>query len=429
MQMKKTPLEMLSCREIKSPSKLYSIIFRFLLKLMQGRADVSYHYSFDKKEMQGKQVIILADHATVNAYKYVLYGYPFANPNVVIGYQNIFVKGLFQFLLRGGIIPKKLFQSELKSALEMLSVLKNGGSLCVFPEGIQSASGSTHPIFTGTAKLLKRAGVTVVLCKSYGAYLVRPRYKKEENKGHQEFHYEILFTEEELKTLSVSEIDAKLLERFKYNDFEWNKVVRNKYAGRKNQPLAKGIDALLYHCPKCNSEFKIKTKGEEIVCEHCGNTVILNEYYDLIPKTDKDYMPYASTDEWFKRQRKLVADEVQEHFCYQYECEVYDIHTDKLQSSPYYACGEGVVTLTNDTVRYVGTRHNQEVDLTFEVKNIPSFVFTPNQDNDFYYNETYYSFRPKTDRLKVVKYMLLVEESHRLKDEAWDKISREVYDK
>ncbi len=426
-EMKKTPLEVLDNRQIALPAKGAGVCARFLLGLMTLGSNVKYSYAFDKEEMRGKQVILLADHATKDAYKYVLSGYPFVMPNVVIGYQNIFVKGLFSLLLKGGIIPKKLYQADAKAAMDMFKVLKMGGSLCIFPEGIQSTVGSTHPIFTGTAKLLKKAGVPVVLCKSYGAYLVKPRYKKRENKGRQEYRYEILFTEEELKRLSIEEIDERLLKRFSYNDFEWNKTAREKYVGK--EPLAKGIESILYRCPKCGGEFTVKTVGEEIVCGACGNTVVLNEYYDLAPKTAADYLPYASIDEWFLHQRKLVGEEVKEKFCYEYECEAYDVHTDKLSTSPYYVCGEGVITLTNEGVRYKGTRHGENVDLFFDMKGIPSFVFTPNQDNDLYYENIYYSFRPKTDRAKVVKYMLLTEEAHRLVSEAWDKISRDAYEK
>ncbi len=426
--MKKTPLEILNNRKIALPSKFAAGVCRLLLKAMQLGSDVEYTYAFDKKEVKNKQVILLADHATKDAYKYVLHGYPFATPNVVIGYQNIFKKGLFKLLLKGGIIPKKLYQADTKAVLDMLKVLKMGGSLCLFPEGYQSASGSTLPIFMGTAGLLKKTGVTVVLCKSYGAYLVRPRYKLKENKGHQEFRYEILFTEDELKELSEEQICEKLLERFRYNDFEENKIRRNKYYGPKGEPLAKGIDSILYYCPKCHSEFTLKTEGEEIICEHCGNTVLLNEYYDLIPKTSEDRLPFSTVDDWYKYQRKLVAEEVKSPFFYQYECDIYDLHTEKLYSDPMYCCGEGTVTLTNETIRYQGTRHGEEVDLTFDVKAVPSFFFAPNRDNGLYYNNMYYIFAPKGDKRKAVKYMLLVEEAHRLVDDIWNKISRDVYD-
>ncbi len=424
--MKKTPLEILNERETALPNRRSTRMFRILIRLMQLGDDVTYKYSFDKKEMKDKQVILLADHATKYAYKYVIRGYPCIQPSVVIGYQNIFVKGLFKFLLRCGVIPKKLYQTDQKSVMEMLKILKLGGSLGIFPEGIQSTSGSTHPIFAGTAKLLKKAGVPVVLCKSYGSYLVRPRYKTANNKGRQEFHYEILFTEQDLKDMSVEEIDSRLLERFKYNDFEWNKAARNKYKG--DEPLAKGIENVLYRCPKCHSEFMIKTEGEDIICTNCGNTACLNEYYDLLPKTENDYLPYASVDEWFKAQRKLVQEEVKSPFCYRYECDVLDLHTDKICSEPFYRCGEGVMTITNDKIHYEGTRHGENVDLCFDMKGVPSFVFTPNQDNAMYYDNVYYRFAPKTDKSKVVKYMLLVEEAHRMLDATWDKISKDAYD-
>ncbi len=425
--MKRTPLEIVNNREISLPKKGYSRLLYFILKIMQSKSDVSYKYSFDTEKMKGKQVILLADHATKNAYKYVLYGYPFVKPNVVIGYQNIFVKGLFKLLLNGGIIPKKLYQADQKSVADMLRVLSMGGSLCIFPEGIQSSSGSTHPIFTGTAKLLKKAGVPVVLCKSFGAYMVRPRYKREDNSGHQEFHYEILFSEKDLQELSVEEIYQKLLERFRYNDFEWNKTARCKYNGKKGEPLAKGIETILYRCPKCGSEFTLKTEGEEIICEKCSNTVVMNESYDISPKTEGDYLPYSSIDEWYKDQRKAVQEEIKNPFCYEYECEAVDLHTDKICSEPFYKCGDGVITLTNEYIKYKGTRHGEEVDLTFDVKGIPSYIFTPGKENDFYYNNFYYCFRPKQNKNMVVKYMLLIEEANRLTNEAWDKVNKDAY--
>ncbi len=425
--MRKTPLEKLNERKLGLPSRGITGLVYLILRLAQVGADVSYSYDFCKEDLKGKQVILLADHATREAYKYVLYGYPFVCPNVVVGYQNIFVRGLFGILMKAGVIPKKLYQADPRSVFDMISVLKMGGSLCIFPEGIQSSSGSTHPIFPGTAKLLKKAGVTVVLCKSYGSYLVKPRYKKKENRGHQEFHYEILFTPEDLKAQSTEEIYAGLLARFRYNDFEWNRAHRNSYKGRRGEPLAKGIENILYLCPKCGGEFCLKTEGEHIICTKCQNRVLLNQYYELSPAGQGDYMPYSSVDDWFKVQRKAAAREVRDGFCCEYRCEHYDLHTEKLSFSPYYSCGEGTVTLTPQGIGYRGTRHGKNVDLFFDIKNIPSFVFTPAQDNDLYYDGTYYSFRPLHDRARVVKYMLLAEEAHRLTDKNWNRVSEDVY--
>ncbi len=423
--MKKTPLEKLNSRKIGLPNKFAIPLLRLIMAAMQAGDDVSYKYDFDCKELKGKQVILLADHATRLAYKYVIHGCKFTTPNVVIGYQNIFVKGLFSLMLLGGIIPKKLYQTDSKSVMDMMRVLSMGGSLCIFPEGIQSSSGSAHPIFPATAKFLKKAGVTVVLCKSYGSYLVTPRYKRTKNKGHQEFHYQILFTEEELKSLSVEQIEEKLTREFAYNDFEWNKTARHTYKG--DTPLAQGIEKILYHCPKCGSEFTLKTEGERIICTNCQNTVVLNEYYDISPESEKDILPYGTIDDWFKAQRALAAKEAKAGFCYEYECDIYDMHTEKLSSEPFYCCGEGKITLTEKGIRYIGTRHGQSVDLFFDINKTPSFVYVPGRDNDVYYNDIYYIFKPKTEQNRVVKNTLLIEEAHRLINPAWDNASAAAY--
>ena len=83
--MKKTPLETLNTRQIALPNKWAAKIVRVLLKLMQFRKDVAYQYAFDVGEMKGKPIILLAAHATKDAYKYVLHGCTFCDPNVVIG--------------------------------------------------------------------------------------------------------------------------------------------------------------------------------------------------------------------------------------------------------------------------------------------------------------------------------------------------------
>ncbi len=106
-----------------------------------------------------------------------------------------------------------------------------------------------------------------------------------------------------------------------------------------------------------------------------------------------------------------------------------DLHTEKLCKEKFYKCGEGVVTITNDSIRYVGTRHGQKVDIVLDMKGIPSFTFTPNKNNYLYYDNLVYCFKPKKDVLKVVKYMLIVEESNRLLSDSWNKVCKDVYEK
>ena len=419
-------LEIIANREVKLPKTGAMIFFRVLLFIKSLIAHPKYYYHFNKKEMKGRQVVLLSDHASRDTFYYTISGYNFVNPNVVIGYQNIFKRGLFKPFLDSGVIIKNLYEADLKAIKQMFDVVKMGGSLCLFPEGIQSTSGSTHPMNPSTIKFLKKLDIDVVLCKSFGTYLSRPRYSSSTRKGPIEIHYELLFTKNELKEKSVDDLYDKYLERFKYNDFKWNEIHHYRYKGKESN--ACGITKIIYYCPKCGSEFTLEEKGNHIKCSRCGNEVIIDDYYDII-KVDDALMPYKDIDEWYKAQRKLVQEEVKdEAFEVKYDVYSIDLYYDRLRKNQYYIDGEGIIIINKEGIRFNGTKKGEKVDILFELSNTPSFTFTPGKENDIYYHGQYYSFRPKNNNLKVVKYMLYVEEMHNMIDEAWNKVSRDVYD-
>jgi hypothetical protein len=92
--------------------------------------------------------------------------------NIVAGYQNFFSSKTNYFgMTQMNAIPKLLYQPDTSCTRKMLKVIKSGGSLALFPEGIQSISGSTHPINPATCKFIKKAGVLVILANSQGSYL------------------------------------------------------------------------------------------------------------------------------------------------------------------------------------------------------------------------------------------------------------------
>ncbi len=418
-------LDYIDKRKVTLPKWGSSKLLRTVLILKSASLKPKYVYHFDKKEMKGRQVVLLSDHASRDTFYYTLNGYKFVNPNVVVGFQNIFVKHIFKVMLKSGVILKSLYEADIKATKQMFDVAKQGGSLCIFPEGIQSTSGSTHPMNPSTIKFLKKLGITVVLCKSYGSYLSRPRYSKTTRRGHMEFHYEILFTEDELKEKSVDELYEKFITNFKYNDFTWNEKHQYKYIGKESN--ACGIDKILYYCPKCGKEFTLSVNGSDIICSNCCNTITVDECYNLIPK-ENSVLPFKNIDEWYKYQRSLVKEEVKDpNFSITYDVYSVDLRYDKLYKDQYYIDGEGKITINHDGIRFVGVKKDKEVDISFDILNLPSFPFTPGKENDIYYHSEYFSFRPKSDNLKVVKYMLYVEELHNQKDEAWAKVSDDVY--
>ncbi len=420
------PQEYIKKHTAKRATRFTTVLFKVLMFFYCLGEKITYTYDFDKKAMRKKQVILLADHSSRNNAFYVLHGFPCGRiPNIVVGYHNILVKGLFKLILKMGVIPKYLYAPDTRASKNILRVLKSGASLCLFPEGIQSTCGSTHPMNPATIKLLKKANVDVVLCHSYGAYLHRTRYSKRFRHGKMHFHYSVLFTKEELASLTEEQLYQKYLQKFCYNDFEWNQTEQNVYKGK--EPNITGLENIIYYCPRCHSQFTMHTHKNCIICENCGNTVKMDECYNIEPVGDS-VLPFKRVDLWYNHQRKMVAEEVsRQNFELSYKANLIDLHAEKLAYHKYFVNGEGTVTITQKGITYSGTRNNENVEMFFDITAVPSFPFTPNDSNDMFYGENYFGFQPKTDRLKVVKYMLVVEELHNRADPIWNKYSKDVY--
>lgn len=419
--MKKTVREIVENIGTSLPESLPYTALQKILKAKAAKLNVRYFYHLDRAELQGRQVILLADHACTESYVTALTGYPFVKLNVVMGKHHFYKKLLLSMFNRCGCIPKSLFEPDIKCTGKMLKIIKKGGSICLFPEGVQSSNGGTQPINPATAKFLKKLGIPVVLCKSYGAYLCLPKYDEVRRDGYQEIHYEMLFTPEDLEQLSVEEIDARLIDRFRYNDFVWNSEHKHEYKAKDGGSNAKGIDKLLYLCPRCGREFSMHVEDKDIVCE-CGNRIRVHDTYELEAIGNDSMLPYSNITEWHFAHRDKVREEIQNpDFEISYECDLIELYQEKLIKNPQIVTGHGTVTIDHEHMIYRGSRYEDSTELVFEIRKMPTFLSMPDKGNEFFYNGEFYLFRPCEDMRHSSKYQLVVEELHNLQDERWRK--------
>lgn len=424
--MKKTNLhERLVNRKIKKPSRFFGFFILRAFKRISRKNQVKFTYDLDRKKLKDKQIILLCKHASRDDYIYTIAGYGSCNIHVICGYQNFFSKYLYSMLIKMGVIAKYLYAPDRTAVKHMLQVIKEGRSIVLFPEGIQSTSGSTHPINPATMKFLYKCKVPVVLCSSYGAYMTRPRYSKVRKVGQMIYHYEYLFKEEDYEKFSYDELYEKLLIKFKYNDFEYNKKARVAYHG-ECENIA-GLDKIIYKCPCCGSEFKFDIHGSNMSCLDCGFEVMMNEYYDLLPVNKN--LPFTNIDLWYKWQRKEVAKEViKDNFQLKMEVDAFCLNIHKIKKDNLVHLGEGILTMTNHYLTYEGVINDEVKKIVFDLAFLPSLSFTPGIDFEFYYDEKHYCYKPKENNLQVVKWMLACEEINFLHNEAWFKAKKEVYD-
>ena len=414
-------------RKIKKANPLLMSFAMFVLGFLNKKYKVKFNYNYDYKTLKKEPVILLASHASRNEFIYMIYGFKHRDINIVCGYQNIIKKGLYKLLIGLGVISKYLYQPDVICVKNIFKVLKRNGKVVIFPEGIQSTSGSTHPINPATIQFIKKSKANVVISTSKGAYLSTNRYSKDRKKGNIKVDFNLVLTPNMLEELTEEQIYNLLLEKISYNDFEYNKTARNKYISKNSNAF--GITKILYKCFECKKENTLYVEKDNIICSHCGTKVQVNEYYDLIPincnKLPKDI------DEWYKWQRRCVSKEINnDNFELSLSGSICTLKLDKLRKEPHNReiLSIGKLILNKKELSFKGKLNEKEVNFNFDTKSIYSLTLTRKGYLEFYNSNDYYIIVPDDLNQCLIKWTLASEEIHNLYDEKWKSACEDVYD-
>ena len=425
--MKKDLKTRLINRKVKKPDAVLMTLAMWVMGAINKANRVEFSYDYDPKDIEHQPTLLLSSHAARLEFIYTVYGFHRKDVNIVCGYQNIMQKGVYPILIKLGVISKYLYQPDFMCVKNMLRALRRNGAVAVFPEGIQSTSGSMHPINPATAQFLKHSRANVVVCTTKGAYLATNRYSSDRKKGYIGVSYHLLFTPKMLEELTEQQIYEQLLQAIRYNDFAFNKTARHAYVGKK--PNAHGIDKILYKCPDCQAEHTLRVEHDTIVCESCGFSVRVNEYYDLVDAKGQG-VP-ADIDAWYKWQRRCVADEVKDDaFELSLKASLCTVRLDRLRKSPrdMLTLSVGEVSLTNQGLRFSGELDGQRADFEFRAQSIYSLTFSTQGYLEFYHNNDYYMIVPAHSERGLIKWTLASEEIHNLYDERWREACEDVYE-
>ena len=166
------------------------------------------------------------------------------------------------------------FTPDAHALRQILRVIAAGGNICLMPEGMSSITGMAQPVIPGGAKLLKKLGVPVYYSKISGAYLTYTKHCLDQRKGRIEVVVDRMFTSEQLRELSVEEIEDTMNRLLAHDDYMWNRKAQVHFDGKGQ--MAKKLDTLLYLCPKCGALYEMECEGNTMRCRRCGNTRVLS---------------------------------------------------------------------------------------------------------------------------------------------------------
>ena len=288
-----------------------SLFFRTLLKVVSAGDLKAVDFKCEKKGMEklGKKepAMFLMNHSSFIDLKIastILYPRLF---NIVCTSDGFVGKA---WLMRHlGCIPARKFIADVPMVQDMMyAVKKLKSSVLLYPEASYSFDGTATPLPSSLGKCLKMLGVPVVMIKTEGAFARDPLYNMLQLRNVKvSASMEYLLSPEDLKSMTVDEINAVLREQFTFDNFR--RQLQDNV--RITEPFrADGLNRVLYKCPCCGREGFMEGKGISLKCTSCGAEWELTELGQLEAVSGEGV--FSHVPDWYAWERECVRKEIEE---------------------------------------------------------------------------------------------------------------------
>ncbi|MBR2622622.1 MAG: hypothetical protein IKD15_00160 [Clostridia bacterium] len=257
------------------------------------------------KKMKGPY-LILASHASFMDFAQIVCGLMPRTTGWVMSVEEM-RRGNWLMYGIGGM-PKRKFTHDIVTAKHVMRYIKTLKHTCtIFPEARFSLAGVNERLDDALGKLCKHLKVPVVLFKANGNFLNSPQWKKRPYKRiRQEAEISLLLTVEDLQSMTADEVQAKIEKAFERDEYRWQ-VEKGYHIKCKTR--AEGLHRILYKCPACGQEFKMKTEGIKLWCDDCGATWEMDTLSRLNGVNTE--AGFSHVPDWYNWERVEVRKEVQ----------------------------------------------------------------------------------------------------------------------
>ena len=291
--------------------KKTNIFWQTLTKLISKPALVSSHFKGTKVGMErlgkNESALILMNHSGFTDFEIaysMLYPRKF---NTVAAYETFM--GLEWLMKAIGCFSTRKYVSDLQLIRDIQYCLtENKSSVLMFPEAVYTLDGTSVTLPKTLAKFIKMLGAPLCMLETHGVYLKVPAYGYVEKRDvpiSAELRY--VLSADEIKQMSVEEIQAVIDREFSFDDFRWQKengiVIDEPHR-------ANGLHKILYKCPHCKSEGKMESEGIHLYCTECGKKWELTELGYLKATDGEDYFDHVP--DWYRWERECVRREILE---------------------------------------------------------------------------------------------------------------------
>lgn len=345
-----------------------------------------------------KPSIILCNHGSFIDFIYAAALIRKNKPNFIVARLYFYNTYLGWLLRTVGAFPKSMFATDLENAKNCLTVLREKNHLAMMPEARLSTTGRFEDIQDSTYSFIKRAGVSVYTIKLCGDYFADPKWGKGFRRGAVvEAELDLLYTAEQVKSLSPEQLKQGIDARLSYNEFEW--LEQRPKIRYRSRHMAEGLENILTTCPVCNRKYTLSTKKNQVFCEHCGYLTSVNGRYGF----DEDFR-FQNFAQWYDWQKAILEKEILENPNYSLSAKV-ELRLPGTGNGLTRHGGQGVCTLSREGLTYEGTKDGNSVRLHYPIQRVYRLLFGAGVNFEIYDGSEILFFVPEEKRSAVQWYM------------------------
>ena len=225
-----------------------------------------YHIRIEPFREEGNRpYLIVMNHQT--GFDQFFVGVTFRQPVYYVATEDIFSLGWVSDLIRWLVepIPIKKQTTDIQAVKNCIKVAREGGSICIAPEGNRTFHGRTVYMNPSIASMAKKLGLPIAIFRIEGGYGIQPRWSDAVRGGSMRSYVSRVLEPEEYQDLSREEL-ARIIEAELFVD---EGMVTGEYPHPKN---AEFLERAMYVCPSCGLT-TFESSGDIIRCTKCGSRI------------------------------------------------------------------------------------------------------------------------------------------------------------
>ncbi len=256
-----------------------------------------YHIWLEPFQGEGKRpYLILMNHQT--GFDQFFVGLTFRQPVYYVATEDIFSLGWVSHLIRWLVapIPIRKQTTDIQAVKNCIKVAREGGSICIAPEGNRTFHGRTVSMNPAIASLAKKLALPIAFFRIEGGYGIQPRWSDVVRGGAMRCCVSRVLEPEEFAHLTKEALAQVIRQELDVDEG----TVTGEYPHPEN---AEFLERAMYVCPWCGLS-TFESSGDILRCKKCDRKIRHLPTKELIGLEEP--FPYRFVADWYDWQNEYI---------------------------------------------------------------------------------------------------------------------------